>query len=86
MEALFPSNDALQVLGSSLAWLVKFLGGALDKWGLNLFIGTLESIWNLGWFLINQEWSRSSYTSLCTRRLWKTLEHLTLFQWSPSQV
>ena len=66
MEALINSRNPLQVLGSSLAWLGSDLGGALAKWGPHLFIGTNGTLWNLGGFLTNQEYSRMSYIILGT--------------------
>ena len=66
MEALINSRKPLQVLGSWLAWLGSDLGGALAKWGSHLFIGTNGTLWNLGGFFTDQEYSRTPYTNLCT--------------------
>ena len=78
MEAFTNSRKPLQVLGSSLAQLGSDLGGALAKWGPHLFIGTHGTIWNLGGFLTNQEYSKTSYpilcTTLCTRTYKRFLE------------
>ena len=86
MEALINSRKPLQVLGSSLAWLGSDLGGALAKWGPHLFIGTNGTLWNLGGFLINQEYSRTPYTNLyttlCTRIYKRSLE-FSRKPWTP---
>ena len=86
MEALYYSKKLLQVLGSSLAWLGSDLGGALAKWGPHLFIGTNGTIWNLGGFLTNQEYSRTSYpilwTTLCTR-IYKRFLKVSREPWTP---
>ena len=55
MEAFVAQRKLYKCFGNSLAWLGSDLGGALAKWGLNLFIGTNRTLWNLGGFLTNQE-------------------------------
>ena len=70
MEAFIAQRKLYKCFKNSLAWLGScfgwFLVGALAKWGSHLFIGTNGTLWNLGGFFTDQEYSRTPYTNLCT--------------------